>query len=107
MTRILTIAALLAIPAAATAGTYSATPSAAADGRVITRTASWSCGTGGCTANSDSSRPVVICQGLAKKVGKLDAFTADGRALAADDLAECNALARGDDAAAAPALAKN
>ena len=48
-----------------------------------------------------------ITQEDAKKVGKLDAFTADGRALAADDLAKCNALARGDDAAAAPALAKN
>ena len=107
MTRLLTLAALLAVPAAAAAGTYSATPSAAANGRVITRTASWACTAAGCTARTDASRPVVVCQGLAKEVGKLDAFTADGRALAADDLAKCNSLARGDVAAAAPALAKN
>ena len=107
MTRLLTIAALLAVPAAATAGNYAATPSAAASGRVITKTASWACGATGCTTATAASRPVVICQGLAKKVGKLDAFTTDGRALSADDLAECNAMARGDVAAPASALAKN
>jgi hypothetical protein len=107
MTRLLTIAALLAVPAAASAGTYSATPSAAASGRIITRTASWTCGAQGCTTATDSSRPVVICQGLAKKVGTLEAFTTDGRALAADELAKCNALARAGSPAEAPALAKN
>ncbi len=106
MTRLLTIAALLAVPAAATAGNYAATPSDAANGRIITKTASWACGAGGCTAATDSSRPVVICQGLAKKVGKLDAFTADGRALSADELAKCNALAKAG-TAGEPALAKN
>lgn len=106
MTRLLTFATLLAIPALASAGTYSATPATSATGRIITKTASWSCGDAGCTASTDSSRPVVICQGLAKKVGKLDAFTANGRALAGDDLAECNALAKAT-ADAAPALATN
>ena len=106
MLRILTAAALLAIPAVASAGTYSATPAATASGRVITRTASWTCGAAGCTTNSDASRPVVQCQGLAKQVGTLSAFTADGRALGADELAKCNALAR-DVAATTPALAKN
>ena len=48
----------------------------------------------------------MICQGLAKKVGKLDAFTADGRALAADELAKCNALAKAG-TTDGTALAKN
>jgi len=107
MTRFLTLAALLAIPAAASAGTYSATPSAAASGRVITRTASWTCGAQGCATSTEASRPVVICQGLAKKVGKLDAFTTDGRALGTDELAKCNALARAGSATDTPTLAKN
>lgn len=107
MTRTLTLAALLALPAAASAGTYTATPSSAADGRVITRTASWTCGGAACTATSSASRPLVLCQGLAKKVGALSAFTADGRALAAEELAKCNAMARGSAADAPATLARN
>lgn len=106
MTRFLALAALL-VPATAIAGDYGATPSGAASGRVITKSASWTCGATGCVARTEASRPLVICQGLAKQVGILSNFSVDGRALGADDLAKCNALAKAGAAPAGQALAKN
>ena len=35
----------------------------------------------------------MLCQLVAQRVGKLSSFTAGGQALAADDLAKCNAKA--------------
>ena len=42
---------------------------------------------------TDSSRPLVICQDLAKRAGRLSSFTADGQPLSAADLDKCNAKA--------------
>lgn len=82
-------AALLAAPAVA--GTYAATPLAKAQpGQVVTRDLAWSFKDGAFVGRTDQSRPVVLCQGLAKKVGPLGSFTVDGRALSAAELAKCN-----------------
>jgi len=45
----------------------------------------------------------VLCQSLAKKAGQLESFTVNGQAIAATDLAKCNAAAP---AASTPAVAE-
>lgn len=44
-------------------------------------------------APHSSERPQIICQVVAKQVGALTSFAADGTAFAAADLAKCNAYA--------------
>ena len=100
------IAALsMALPGAAMAADYRATAAAPAAAKLITRTASWTCAGPTCTARTDSSRPVVVCQGLAKKLGTIEAFLVDGQPLSADELVKCNTLARAADDASR--LARN
>ena len=105
MTRFATLfgaAALLAAPAMA--GTYSAKPIAAPTAtKIIGKDISWTCGAGACQGSTDASRPLVLCQDLAKRAGRLESFVADGRALSADQLDKCNASAKGG---APEALAK-
>ena len=86
------IAALLAAAPAA-AGSYSATTAAPADGRIVARDIAWSCAGTACRGKTAESRPMVICQGLAKRAGRLAAFTVDGRAFAPAELDKCNAFA--------------
>jgi hypothetical protein len=93
---------LLAFAGAATAANYSAKPLQPASGRVISRDIVWSCGPDACQGATDDSRPVVLCQGLAKRTGRIESFLVDGRALTESELASCNALAKPQ---AAPALA--
>jgi hypothetical protein len=84
----------IALAPAATAATYSATPAnAPTAARIIARDISWSCDQGGCRGVTSESRPLVLCQALAKKAGQLVSFTVDGRDLAADQLAKCNSAA--------------
>ena len=91
---LIAISALAAAPAAA--ATYSAKPIAAPSStKIIGKDISWACGANGCTGSTDSSRPLVICQDLAKRAGRLGSFTADGRALNAAELDKCNAKAAG------------
>jgi hypothetical protein len=95
-------ATLLAAPAVA--GTYTAKPVAKpAQTKIIGKDISWTCGPDACQGSTDASRPLVLCQDLAKRAGKLENFVADGRALAADQLAKCNGSAKDG---AATALAK-
>ena len=47
-----------------------------------------------CQGATDESRPLVLCQSLAKRAGRLDSFVADGRALSAAELERCNASAK-------------
>jgi len=95
-------ATLLAAPAVA--GTYSAKPIAAPTAtKIIGKDISWTCGPDACQGSTDASRPLVLCQDLAKRAGKLESFVADGRALSADQLAKCNSSAKDG---AATALAK-
>ena len=86
-------AALLAAPALA--GTYTATPVAKGQpGQiVVVRDMAWNFRGGAFFGRTDLSRPLVLCQGLAKKVGTIASFTVDGRPLGASELAKCNGLA--------------
>ena len=85
---------LAAAPAAAT--TYSAKPATPSDaGRIIVRDMTWSCGAGSCVGSTDKSRPLVLCQALAKKAGRIESFAVDGRPMAAAELDRCNASAKG------------
>jgi hypothetical protein len=107
MTRMIHLfaAAALLAPAAAGAATYSAKPAVPVTAkRIIARDISWACGPEACAGATDNGRPVVLCQGLAKKAGRIESFLVDGRALGAVDLDKCNAAAKG---AAPSALARN
>ena len=104
MTR--TFAALLAatlVAAPAAAANFSARLTAPASGqKIVARDMVWRCGPAACQGVSEGSRPVVVCQGLAKRAGQLDNFIVDGRAFGSEELATCNASAKPSNA---PALA--
>jgi hypothetical protein len=104
MTRLALFAPVALFAAPAAAGTYTATPaSPASAGKVVARDIAWTYAEGAYTGRTAESRPLVLCQGLAKKVGRLNAFTADGRAFNADELAKCNGFASGGSVAVAKA----
>ena len=95
-------AALAATPAFA--GTYSAKPVAVpAAGKIIGKDISWSCAGDTCRGSTEASRPIVLCQDLAKRTGRIESFVADGKALSAEQLAKCNTAAKDG---GQPALAK-
>ena len=87
----------LAIGMAATpamAASYSASLAQPATGRFIAPDISWQCGGATCTGATSESRPLVLCQGLAKQAGRVGSFSVNGRPLAADQLERCNAAAK-------------
>ena len=102
--------ALLALSApigAASAASYSAIPaSPSADARIIGRDIVWRCGPDSCAGATESSRPLVLGQGLANKAGPIAKFVAAGRALSESELAACNASAKPAKDAGAAALAR-
>jgi len=104
MTR--TLAALLAatlVAAPAAAANFSARLTVPAAGqKIVSRDIVWRCGPDACQGATEGSRPAVVCQGLAKRAGRLDNFLVDGRAFGSEDLAKCNASAKPIEA---PALA--
>lgn len=83
---------LAAAPAAAAA--YSAKLAAPTSQRIIARDISWSCGADACQGATEESRPAVLCQGLAKRAGRVDSFLVDGRAFTPAELDKCNASAK-------------
>ena len=104
MNRAAAFVTLAAFAAPALAGTYSAKPVAAtAQAKIIGKDISWSCTADGCRGTTEASRPVIICEDLAKRAGRIESFTADGKGLSAEQLAKCNSAAKDSDA---PALAK-
>lgn len=105
MLRIAALLAAAAIAGPALAATYSAKPVAAvAETRIVARDIVWNCGPDACQGSTESSRPLVLCQSLAKKAGRLSSFIANGRALSAAELDKCNSFApAGPDAALADA----
>ena len=91
------IAAATLFAAPAFAGTYAAKPVAApATAKIIGKDISWACAGGTCRGSTEASRPVILCQDLAKRAGRIESFIADGTPLAADQLAKCNSAARAD-----------
>ena len=90
----LLIAATLAAPAFA--GTYTAKPvTAPAAGKIIGKDIAWTCTANGCRGTTEASRPLVLCQDLAKRAGRIESFVADGQALSAEQLGKCNSFAKG------------
>lgn len=83
-----------AAAAPAFAAAYSAHLEQAATGRFIASDISWQCAGATCTGATSESRPLVLCQGLAKQAGRIGSFTVNGRPLAADQLQRCNASAK-------------
>ena len=90
----LALSALALISAPAAAANYSATPATPASGRFIARDIVWNCGPAACQGSTQESRPVVLCESLAKQAGKIDSFVVDGRALSGAELEQCNASAK-------------
>lgn len=50
----------------------------------------WKCAGDHCAAPSDGSRPVLVCQRVAKAFGPVAQFTAPGGLLSREDLSRCN-----------------
>ncbi len=62
----------------------------AEDDRAIAGGIAWACKGTTCVANKGSSRPARICRGLAREMGEITEFRADGEALEAKQIARCN-----------------
>ena len=104
MVRAFALLTALAIAAPAAAATYAGKPAApVADAKFVGRDIVWTLAGGTYQGRTDESRPLVLCQSLAKRAGRLESFTVNGSAIADTDLAKCNAAAP---AVAAPALAE-
>jgi hypothetical protein len=89
------IAAASFLAAPAFAATYSAKPAAVpATAKIIGKDISWSCAGATCRGSTEASRPVILCQDLAKHAGRIESFVADGKALSAEQLAKCNTAAK-------------
>ena len=94
MRRLPMLLTALALAAPASAATYAGKP--AADGgesRFVARDIIWTLAGGSYRGQTETSRPLVLCQSLAKRAGRLESFTVNGKALAEADLAKCNAAA--------------
>lgn len=85
-------AAFIAMPAAA--ASYSAKPAVPANGRIIARDIVWNCGPAACQGATEESRPVVLCQSLAKQAGHIESFMVDGREFSPAELGKCNTAAK-------------
>jgi len=97
---LLAISAIALSAAPATAATYSAKIAVPTSERFITRDIVWNCGPAACQGSTNESRPVVLCQSLAKRAGRVDSFVVDGREFGATELAKCNAAAKGSKSSA-------
>lgn len=63
----------------------------AAEARFVARDVVWACKGTTCLAGQGNSRPLIMCSSLARAAGPVASFTANGKALDADELARCNA----------------
>ncbi|WP_422059543.1 CC_3452 family protein [Sphingopyxis sp.] len=83
------------IPAAANAagGAYyrAELANAPKTGKFVARDVIWSCDGPSCGAGRGTSRPLIICASLAREAGEVKSFTVNGTAIAAEELARCNA----------------
>ena len=92
---VLTICALTALAVPAAAADYSAKLVSPSSGHIIARDINWACAGATCEGATEESRPLVLCQALAKQAGRIESFAVDGRALTESDLGKCNASAKG------------
>jgi hypothetical protein len=96
------LSAVVLVAAPASAATYSAKLAVPASERFIARDIVWDCGPAACQGATEESRPVVLCQSLAKQGGRIDSFVVNGREFTAAELIQCNTMAA---KSAAPKLA--
>jgi uncharacterized low-complexity protein len=104
MTRYLAVVAAAAATLALTPATgfaqtargyYAATPVTSPEkNSLVTRSTIWKCGEGVCVASKANARDNIVCELVAREVGQLSAFRANGAEFDADALAKCNAKAR-------------
>ena len=87
--------AMLPATASAAGGAYyrAELASPAPKSKFVARGIVWSCTGTDCVGARGTSRPLMMCSGLAKEAGEVKSFTADGKALEAEDLARCNGAA--------------
>ncbi len=86
--------ALVSGPAFA-AGFQAQTGSPPSQSRFVARDSVWRCaGTTCVSTNPTATRAAIVCAALARQVGALSSFSADGRAFDAAQLQSCNARAR-------------
>ena len=88
------LSALAFVAAPAAAATYSATTSSTAPAKIAGRDILWSCVSGTCTGSTPNSRPLVLCQGLAKQAGQIQGFNVIGLRICSDELARCNSVVK-------------
>ena len=76
-------------------GYYAATPVTAPEKTsLVTRSTIWKCGEGVCVAGKANARDNIVCELVAREVGQLSAFRANGTEFDAEALAKCNTKAR-------------
>jgi hypothetical protein len=90
------LSAIVLGAAPAAAASYSAKLAVPTTERFIARDIIWACGADACQGSTQESRPVVLCQSLAKRAGRVDSFLVDGRAFTGAELDKCNASAKVD-----------
>jgi hypothetical protein len=61
---------------------------------IVVRDTLWKCAGTACVATKSTSRPEIVCATAARKIGKLEAFVANGESFTAEQLAKCNEKAR-------------
>lgn len=91
------ISAATAPAFAANAPAYRLVPAAAVSSAksVVVGETLWRCSPDGCVAGESGSRPAIICAQAARKVGRIESFSANGNAFSAEELAKCNEKAKG------------
>jgi len=95
MMRLSCLFAAIALTASpVSAATYSARPTVAVPGKFLGPDILWVCGTDRCVGSTEYSRPLILCEGLAKQIGAIDTFAVDGRELQAAEIDRCNRAAR-------------
>ncbi len=104
MARMFVLLAALVAATPAAAATYAGKPATpASEAKFVGRDIVWTLAGGTYRGSTDESRPQVLCQSLAKRAGRLESFTVNGRAFADAELAKCNGNAPQE---AQPALAQ-
>lgn len=88
------LVAIAATASPALGANYSARLAAPTSERFIARDIVWACGSDACQGATEDSRPVVLCEGLARHAGRIDSFLVDGRAFSSAELDKCNASAK-------------
>ncbi len=85
--------ALCAAPAFASSHYHAQPAVSPAVGKLVLRDTVWKCDGGACAGSKSSSRPAIVCAVLAREVGRLNSFSAEGRPLSAEELEKCNTRA--------------